>query len=130
MVEIIETEIEMAKLTASVRREIILDILQSRETVTAKELATRFNVDRRTIYNDIDYLQGHYLIERVRSRYGGYRYIGPRLNREVVLSKNELDIIRRLGSEVKLEHQDKVIYNGAVKKLEKQAAMLKIQEKK
>ena len=127
MTEIVETEIEMTKLTASVRREIILDILQCREIVTAKELACRFHVDRRTIYNDIDYLQGHYLIERVRSRYGGYRYIGPKLNREVVLSRNELDIIRRLGREVKLEHRDKVVYNRAVKKLEKQAALLKIQ---
>ncbi|MCQ2544977.1 MAG: HTH domain-containing protein [Clostridia bacterium] len=130
MTEIVETEIEMTKLTASVRREIILDILQCREIVTAKELASRFHVDRRTIYNDIDYLQGHYLIERVRSRYGGYRYIGPKLNREVVLSRNELDIIRRLGREVKLEHRDKVVYNRAVKKLEKQAALLKIQEDK
>lgn len=114
----------MAKETPSIRRQEILNILYNRGTTTAKYLAEEFQVDRKTIYKDIDYLQGHYRIERIRSRYGGYSFEGPKLNGAVVLSKEEMDLLRRIGAEVELSYQERVKFNSAMKLLEKQPTMI------
>lgn len=118
----------MARELPSIRRERIIDILQSRDIVSAKELTNIFKVDRKTIYKDIDYLQGHYLIERIKARHGGYRYVGPRLNREYVLSRNQTELFRSFESRVEMSPKEMVEYKLGMKILDNQVAMIKKME--
>ena len=50
------------------RRNLIIDILKSRGTITNEEIIKRFNISVETVRRDLSYLEGQGLLERV---YGG-----------------------------------------------------------
>ena len=60
-------------MSANKRRQAILAILLCNRRDTCVNLARRFCVTIRTIYNDIEALMCYYPIETVRGRYGGVK---------------------------------------------------------
>ena len=60
----------MSKLSANQRRSEIMRILESRRQENMSNLASHFNVTRRTICTDIEILTTLYPLETVQGRYG------------------------------------------------------------
>ena len=60
-------------ITASERREEILEILMSEREVTSTNLAREFGVSKKTILTDIEILMTRYPIEKVRGNKGGLK---------------------------------------------------------
>lgn len=58
-------------MSASERRQEIMNILVNRRQETAKNLAAEFGVSEKTIYNDVLVLTRNYPLETVKGRYGG-----------------------------------------------------------
>lgn len=68
----------------------LLEVLQSRDLVTAAELAERFGVDRRTIRRDVARLQQEGVpVSAVRGPHGGYRLRPGRTVPPLLLSDHE-----------------------------------------
>ncbi len=68
----------------------LLEVLQSRDLVTAAELAERFGVDRRTVRRDITRLQAEGVpVVAVRGPHGGYRLRPGRTVPPLLLSDHE-----------------------------------------
>lgn len=68
----------------------LLEILQSRDVVTAGELAGRFGVDRRTVRRDVARLQAEGIpVVAVRGPHGGYRLQPGRTVPPLLLSDHE-----------------------------------------
>ncbi len=88
-------------MSASERRQRILEILCLRRQDTYSNLASEFNVSRETIRNDITLLMCSYPIETVRGRYGG----GVRLKADYqpyrkALNKKQVKLLVRLSAQL------------------------------
>lgn len=89
-------------MTATERREAILDVLSQRKHDQIKNLAEEFGVSERTIRTDIQILSCSYPIETVRGRYGGGVKVmdGYRLDRKT-LSPEQVALLKRLAHGLK-----------------------------
>lgn len=101
-------------MTATERREAILDVLSQRKHDQIKNLAEEFGVSERTIRTDIQILSCSYPIETVRGRYGGGVKVmdGYRLDRKT-LSSEQVELLKRLATN--LEGQDLATINSIIK---------------
>ena len=88
-------------MSASERRQRILEILCLKRQDTYSNLASEFSVSRETIRNDIIQLMCSYPIETVRGRYGG----GVRLKADYqpyrkALNKKQVKLLVRLSAQL------------------------------
>ena len=85
-------------MTATERREAILDVLSQRRHDQVKNLAVEFGVTERTIRTDIEILSCSYPIETVRGRYGGGVRVADWYHRDrKTLSPEQVDLLKRLA---------------------------------
>ena len=82
------------------RRERIVQIIAMCGTVTAKELATRMQVTRRTILRDIDALSMLYPISVNYGRGGGYYIINYKALNLPCLKTFEVELLEKIISEI------------------------------
>ena len=82
------------------RRERIVQIIAMCGTVTAKELATRMQVTRRTILRDIDALSMLYPISVNYGRGGGYYIINYKALNLPCLKSFEIELLEKIISEI------------------------------
>ena len=83
-------------MTASERRDEIMNVLVTRRHVTAAELADMFGVTERTIRSDMLVLTGTYPIEPAFGRYGGgYRLADWFRPSRKVLAPEQIDAVRK-----------------------------------
>ena len=83
-------------MTASERRDEIMNVLVTRRHVTAAELADMFGVTERTIRSDMLALTGTYPIETVFGRYGGgYKLADWFRPSRRVLAPEQIDAVRK-----------------------------------
>ena len=90
-------------MSASERRQRILEILCLKRQDTYSNLASEFSVSRETIRNDIIQLMCSYPIETVRGRYGGGVRICPGYTLEPApktktLNPKQLELLQELGA--------------------------------
>lgn len=85
-------------MTATERREAILDVLSQRRNDQVKNLAEEFGVTERTIRTDLEVLACSYPIETVRGRYGGGVKVADWYHRDrKTLSPEQVDLLKRLA---------------------------------
>ena len=87
-------------MSANERRQNLLSELPSKRYETCENLARKYNVTTRTIYNDIETLMCSYPIETIRGRYGGVKVsdwfcpggasLGPKQFALLIKLKNQL----------------------------------------
>ncbi len=85
-------------MTASERREKLLDVLCIRRKDKIENLAQEFGVSTRTIRTDIEILTCNYPIETIRGRYGGGVQVadGFRKDRKM-FTKEQSDLVKKLA---------------------------------
>jgi len=93
-------------MTASDRRNAILNTLMLRRKDTASNLAVEFGVSERTIRNDITVLMCSYPIEMKQGRYGGGIEVAPwyRPDRRY-LAPEQVELLKRLAPSLGLKDQ-------------------------
>ena len=100
-------------MTATERREAILDVLSQRRRDQVKNLAVEFGVTERTIRTDIEILSCSGAVETVRGRYCGGVGVseGDHLDRKT-LSPEQVDLLKRLAPS--LAGQDLMTLNSII----------------
>ena len=83
----------------------ILQILISCKHETMYNLAHRFNVSRRTIWNDIAQLTASYPIETVRGKYGGVKLSNDYGKYQNKLGQEEQDVLFKIASDPLYERE-------------------------
>jgi len=83
------------------RRQKMLEVLCVRRHDTYNNLASEFNVSRRTVRYDIEALICHYPIETVRGRYGGVKvqdgfYLKKHNSGPATLTPKQAELVERL----------------------------------
>ena len=100
-------------MTATERREAILDVLSQRRHDQVKNLAVEFGVTERTIRTDIEILSCSYPVETVRGRYGGGVRVADWYHRDrKALSPEQVDLLKRLAPS--LAGQDLMTLNSII----------------
>ena len=100
-------------MTASERREAILNTLMLRRKDTASNLAAEFGVSERTIRNDILELMCSFPIDMKQGRYGGGIEVAPwfRMDRRY-LAPEQVDLLKRMAPG--LEGKDLQVLNSII----------------
>ncbi len=100
---------------ASERRMAIWETLCYRRQDTVVNLATEFNVSRRTIYYDIAFLSIIYPIESIRGRYcGGVKISDWYIPNPNIYTPAQMELLRKLQKN--LEGHDAIIMSSIIKK--------------
>ncbi len=103
----------MCKLRPTERREAIYAELRAKRHLTVDYLATKYNVNERTIRRDIEELTLVYPIETVRGRYGGgvklSDWYHPTLS---TLSPEQMALLKKLAPT--LEGYDLAVLNSII----------------
>ena len=94
------------------RRKIILDILEQFNRVSVNELANKFDVSKKTIRNDLNYLSSKKIISRC---YGGAIYSRKKMQSEIINNfSNEIDSIFKSSDKLKFSNKKGLTMAGKV----------------
>ncbi len=97
-------------MSANERRQGLLTELFYRRHDTCENLARKFNVTPRTIYNDLELLMCSYPIEAIRGRYGGIKVADWFYPNSTSLSPQQFTLLSKLKSQ--LDGDDLIVLNS------------------